>query len=132
IKEDGFIHIKQIKTNEPLMIPVFPIAQSILNKYGGNVPAAISNQKTNQYVKEIGSMIKTLHEVVPVTYEDEQGNKVTQDCKKYELISTNTARRSFATNLYLKPDVKALYIMSLTGHKTEKAFLRYIKFSQAD
>ena len=48
---------------------------------------------------------------------------------KYELITTHTARRSFATNLYLA-DVPSISIMKITGHRTEKSFLKYIKVTQ--
>jgi integrase len=51
--------------------------------------------------------------------------------KKYELISTHTARRSFATNEYLN-ETSIIAIMSITGHKTEKSFLKYIKLSNRD
>ncbi|BDW92732.1 hypothetical protein MACH07_15640 [Flagellimonas marinaquae] len=50
-------------------------------------------------------------------------------CPKYELVTTHTARRSFATNLYLA-DVPSISIMKITGHKTERSFLHYIKISQ--
>jgi integrase len=43
------------------------------------------------------------------------------------LVSTHTARRSFATNLYgLVPNNT---IMAITTHKTEAAFLRYLRKS---
>ncbi|MCG8729571.1 hypothetical protein, partial [Tenacibaculum finnmarkense] len=38
---------------------------------------------------------------------------------------SHTCRRSFATNLYGKIDNST--IMGITGHKTEKEFLKYIK-----
>jgi integrase len=45
-----------------------------------------------------------------------------------KLITTHTARRSFASNLY--PDgLAASTIMKITGHRTEKAFMRYIKIT---
>jgi site-specific recombinase XerD len=47
---------------------------------------------------------------------------------KYELISTHTARRSFATNAY-KAGVPTLSIMKITGHTKESTFLKYIKVS---
>jgi len=50
---------------------------------------------------------------------------------KYELVTSHTARRSFATNLYRR-GLPASQIMLLTGHKTEGAFLRYIKVSKED
>jgi len=42
------------------------------------------------------------------------------------MISSQTARRSFATNEYLN-GTPSITIMAVTGHKTEKAFLKYIK-----
>lgn len=38
----------------------------------------------------------------------------------------HTARRSFATNMYLK-GVPTISIMAITGHTTEANFLKYIK-----
>jgi mannosyltransferase OCH1-like enzyme len=37
-------------------------------------------------------------------------------------------RRSFATNVYIA-GMPTITIMAITGHKTEKAFLRYIKLT---
>ena len=51
--------------------------------------------------------------------------------KKYELVSTHTARRSGATNMYIAV-IPTLAIMKITGHKTEKAFLKYIKISEEE
>jgi integrase len=47
---------------------------------------------------------------------------------KYKFIMNHTARRSFATNMYLR-DVPIVSIMSITGHTTEANFLKYIKIS---
>ena len=49
--------------------------------------------------------------------------------EKWQLVSTHTARRSFATNMYLM-GVPSITIMRITGHKTEKAFMRYIKLDE--
>jgi hypothetical protein len=49
---------------------------------------------------------------------------------KYEFISSHTARRSAATNMYLTGRMKTYEIMSLTGHTTEKSFFRYIRVEQ--
>jgi integrase len=43
---------------------------------------------------------------------------------------SHTARRSFATNLYLQ-GYPAIEIMKITGHKTESSFLKYIKVNKA-
>jgi integrase len=54
------------------------------------------------------------------------GMTVTKNVEKWELVSTHTARRSFATNAY-KMGVPSITIMAITGHKTETSFLKYIK-----
>jgi integrase len=50
---------------------------------------------------------------------------------KFKFISTHTARRSFATNLYIA-DIPAISIMKITGHKTERSFMYYIRISQEE
>ena len=91
------------------------------------MPPAISNQKTNEYLKEIGEQIKSLKVVVSKTL-TKGGLKVTTNYKKWELLTTHSGRRSFATNEYLN-GTPSITIMAITGHKTEKAFLRYIKLT---
>ena len=54
------------------------------------------------------------------------GAKVYGSQKKYELISTQTVRRSFATNTYVAGQ-QTLNIIAITGHLTEKSFNRYIR-----
>ena len=43
---------------------------------------------------------------------------------KWELVSTHICRRSFATNHYGKLPTPVL--MAITGHTTERMFLKYI------
>lgn len=52
-----------------------------------------------------------------------------QTFEKWQLVSTHTARRSFATNMY-KLGIPSITIMKLTGHRTEKAFMKYIKLNE--
>jgi len=54
------------------------------------------------------------------------GKRITEAHPKWELVTSHTARRSFATNLY-KSGFPSISIMGITGHRTEKAFLKYIK-----
>jgi hypothetical protein len=46
--------------------------------------------------------------------------------RKWEMIMTHTSRRSFCTNMYLR-GVPNPTIMAISGHKTEKNFMKYIK-----
>ncbi len=75
-------------------------------------------------------MIRSLHTPFSQTYTKE-GSKVTVTNPKWHLISTHTARRSFATDEYLA-GTPPLTIMAITGHKTEKSFLRYMRISPSD
>jgi len=56
--------------------------------------------------------------------------KVTGSYRKCDLVSTHICRRSFATNHYGKLPTPVL--MAITGHQTEKMFLKYIGKSAKD
>jgi integrase len=122
--KDGFISIKQEKTGDWVVIPLHSVVVSILDKYDGRLPEAISNQKTNGYLKEIAQLAE-LNEPIHIT---EMKGGVTKSIKKlkHQLISTHTARRSFATNLY-KSGFPSQSIMKITGHRSELSFLKYLK-----
>ena len=124
------ITIRQVKTGGEVVIPIHKTVKRILEKYSGNLPPSISNQKTNEYLKGIGAMIPTLKSSFSRTM-TKGGVRVTHRFKRWELLTTHTARRSFATNQYLK-GVPTITIMAITGHKTEKAFMRYIKLTPDD
>ncbi len=126
---DGYIHLKQSKTNTSVIIPVHPAVESIMLKYDGNVPKAISNQKFNEYLKDVAELVG-IDDTVSKSI-TRGGSRITKTYKKYDLVTTHTARRSFATNLY-KAGFPTLSIMRITGHKTEKSFLKYIKVTDEE
>lgn len=127
IKGD-FIKIKTKKTDQDVTIPIHRVVRRIIEKYNYNWPAPISNQKFNEYLKDLAkneakfdSMVSTSHSTA--------NNRVYSNQPKYELITSHTARRSFATNAYLD-GVPSLLIMAITGHTTERSFLKYIKVTK--
>ena len=61
----------------------------------------------------------------------EGGRRVEYSQPKYELITTHTARRSFASNL-LGRGIPKQFIMAVTGHTTEKSFNKYTQAIQKD
>jgi integrase len=126
IKAD-FIEINQAKTGGWVVIPVHSTVKKILKKYNGGLPQAISNQKTNEFLKEIGKKVPSLKAKASKGL-TKGGVKVHQSFEKWELITSHTARRSFATNEYLA-GTPAITIMAITGHKSEKTFLGYIKLT---
>lgn len=129
IVEGNKIKVTTEKTGERVIIPLHPYVKAILRKYKNKVPRAMSNPKMNILIKHIGKVAKIKDDIeVSIT----KGGKLSKSVeKKYNLITTHTARRSFATNLYLA-DVPAITIMKITGHKTERSFLRYIRVSQEE
>ena len=54
-----------------------------------------------------------------------------QKLPRWELVSSHTARRTAATNMY-KAGIPAISIMKITGHRTEAAFMRYIRISKEE
>ena len=127
IEVDGELYIKMLtqKTKERVIIPCNPVIKSIFEKYGNNanrLPRAPSNQKFNDYIKEVAELA-ALNEKGRLTMKPDQ--------QLFMCVSSHTARRSFSTNLYLS-GFPVLDIMKITGHTTEKAFLKYIKVSKLD
>ena len=129
IDNDRFIELKTQKTGETVVIPLHWTINEILRKYSGELPTVISNQKMNKYLKDIGKLAE-LNQTISSSI-TKGGMRVDRNFKKYELITVHTARRSFATNMFIN-EVHPLRIMKITGHKTEKAFLKYIKISQEE
>ena len=125
---EEYIEIETQKTRRKVVIPVFDQLKQIRKRYTdlteNQLPPSMSNQKMNQYLKEIGQLAGfTDLEQTRIT---KKGKEIIQNVPKYTLISTHTARRSFATNMYLL-GVPSYTIMAITSHTTEKSFLQYIK-----
>ncbi len=123
------ISIVTQKTGQKVTIPVKNVVRSILAKYGGHLPGAISNQKMNDYLKELGEMASLAEPVLMSRFQGRRREDFSR--KKFELITTHTARRSFATNAF-KAGVPAKLIMQITGHKTEREFYKYIKLNSEE
>jgi integrase len=123
------LKIQTEKTGELVVIPLHRYIREILERYNGSLPRVISNQKMNEYLKELGELA-TINENVTIHY-TKGGQRSSDTLNKYKLITVHTARRSFATNAYLN-NVPSISIMKITGHSTERAFMKYIKISQED
>lgn len=128
-KDGSMAKVRTLKTGETVVIPLKSHVKQILEKYDGVPPSMISNQKMNDYLKEIGEAVKINDEILISSTKG--GKRHSETFKKWELITTHTARRSFATNAYLH-GVPSISIMKITGHRTEKSFMKYIKISQED
>jgi integrase len=128
-KTKKVIKIRTQKTDETVIIPINSIVRKIISKYEGKFPTAISNEKMNEYLKELAQIGGIDHPIEVILTKG--GKRIREIYKKHELVTVHTSRRSFSTNAYLN-NVPAISIMKITGHKTEKSFLKYIKISQED
>ncbi len=124
-----YIHLEQQKTQKRVIIPLHSVVKIILNKYNGILPEMISNQKFNDYIKKVCEKAGFSEKVSKGLTKG--GIRKTEVKEKWDMVTSHTARRSFATNLY-KSGFPSISIMAITGHKTEKAFLSYIKVSQEE
>lgn len=128
--QGDFIVKIQKKTGRKVIIPIHDYVREIHLKYGGTIPGGYTIQYFDRAVKTICKKIGFTDEV---SYTYTKGNqKVTETKQKWEMISSHTARRSAATNMYLTGRMKTYEIMAFTGHTTEKSFFRYIKVTKTD
>lgn len=123
--DKDIIEITPLKTKftsgVSVSIPIHPQVKSIIERHG--MPYKISSQRYNDYIKDLFEEAKITNKVYGSKREK---LKSVGMFPKNELISSHTCRRSFATNSYLM-GLDTLTISQITGHTTEKSFLKYIK-----
>ena len=127
VEIDGVLFIKMItkKTKGLVIIPFNPVVVEILKKYAdrkNNVPDSVSDQYFNRLLKDACKLAEL----------KETGRLTTRpELKLYQCVSSHSARRSFATNMYLQ-GFPTIDLMKITGHSSEKTFLKYIKMTKLD
>ena len=123
----GMLYVNQRKTLSTVVVPLRNDAKKILiDKYNMQMPQ-VSNPNFNYYIKEV-VRLAGIDEMIKITHK--RGNKTTEETRpKYAWIMSHTCRRSFCTNEFLDGTPTNL-IMAISGHKTEKAFRRYVKADQ--
>lgn len=115
-----------INKNGPrISIPIHYLVKRIIDKYNG-LPAPISQQKFNKYIKDVCKLEKAGLKYVVLSARTEGGKRVEKAKMKWEMISSHTARRSMATNCYLR-GIPVDYIMNILGHKSPSQTIQYIK-----
>ena len=127
VEIEGQLFIKKItkKTKALVIIPCNPVVIEILKKYEGkknNVPDAVTDQYFNRLLKDACKLAE-LNEVGRLS--------TAPELQLYKCVSSHTARRSFSTNYYLQ-GFPTIDLMKITGHTTERSFMKYIKMSKLD
>ncbi|MFP5040305.1 tyrosine-type recombinase/integrase [Parasediminibacterium sp. JCM 36343] len=122
INGERFIRKNTLKTGEQVIIPLTDTVIEILGKYKDTpkgFPKVPSNPVFNKQIKVVCKAAGL----------DVKGRLTTDpSLPLYECVSAHTGRRSFATNAYLK-NISIAFIMKLTGHRTERSFMKYIKLT---
>lgn len=124
-----FLFINTQKTGEKISIPLHPKLNEILEKYGFDLlPLRISNQKFNDYVKELcrEAEITDLIEIVRF----EKGVKKYLTYPKNQLIASHTGRRTFITNSILA-GIPLSVIQKITGHRKLTTLQKYVDIAEA-
>lgn len=106
---------------------IFGYAGEILNKYDNNIKSiAISNQKTNEYLKELFKEIPYFSEKVITRERPTNKGVIFETLNFADKITFHDSRRSFCTNRYIE-GWDLLEIWQYTGHTDESVFKTYFK-----
>ncbi len=120
------IHITTQKTRDVLLIPLIEEAVSIAKKYNYKLPD-ISNQKMNEYLKDLGKKTELNNEISISEFRGPVETK--KSFKKWELLSFHTARKTFVT-LSLEFGMRPETVMNITGHKDFRTMKPYIRIAK--
>lgn len=155
ISEDSFtttakgtpiIRLIQQKTRTEVKIPIMnPNLQAICEKYAYNIPSVVDvilNRYIKQILRDLSETVPSLAKKVPTKLtmkqkqnlangkiEVEYNDKGEVVMPRYNCVTTHTARRSGITNMYLSHKYTLVQMMHVSGHKTQKSFMDYIKLS---
>ena len=122
-----FVDMIQQKTHKSVTVPI--ASSEIREMIENDFPSPISSQKLNKYIKTVCEL-SGIDDTLEGKIMDKRTNrKVLGMYPKYELITSHSFRRSFATNYYKK--IPTPILMTITGHGKETVFLKYIN-KQAD
>ncbi|WP_278671689.1 site-specific integrase [Alistipes indistinctus] len=131
---DSYISLTTIKTADNIKIELNKYSRAILDKYAheqypGNLALpVISNQKMNDYLKEVGKLCG-IDQPVTITYY--RGNeRIDEIYPKYELLGTHAGRRTFICNA-LMMGIAPQVVMKWTGHSDYKAMKPYIDIADS-
>ena len=113
------------KTNKSVTIPVLPMVKEIIDE---RIPHAVGTSALNKFIKRVCKSGGFTEEIAGYKFDGNANDKrkVLGEYPRYELISSHTGRRSFATNA-LKDGVPAALICRVTGHSTETMLYSYLK-----
>lgn len=124
---DGLIRKPVRKSVKKVVIPVSKRLQQVIDKNHGLLPKPPNGNSFNERIKDVCRLAGIDTNFSRMI---QRGNRKEEiSVPKYMVISSHTCRRSFCTNQFLR-GMPALLIRKISGHATEKAFLKYIKIDE--
>jgi len=115
IDKKNWINTNRNKTKNPEFLPLLPIADDLILKYRSH-PYCVkykkllpvnSNQRFNEYLKEIGAR-----------------------CQIDLELTTHTARHTFATTIAIEHDIPLKIVSTMLGHRTQRTTEIYARASK--
>lgn len=148
-KGTRIIRLIQQKTKSEVTVPILnENLVTICEKYGYNIPKAdeqLLNRFIKNILKELSEKLPSLKEKVTTKLTMKQKAALKKENKepekdlngnvvvpRYECVTSHTARRTGITNMYLSHRYTILQMMHVSGHKTQKTFMDYIKLSSEE
>ncbi|HCO66673.1 MAG TPA: hypothetical protein DIT04_02800 [Dysgonomonas sp.] len=126
---EDIIRIWTVKKDKKVYIPMHHQLRELLKRRNNILPSPISDQKHNKQIKAIGKLAGIDEDVILT--KTRGGKRIESVSPKYEFITSHTARRSGATNMYLA-GVDLKFIQEILGHSKIEQTIRYIKVSAED
>ena len=111
------------KTRETVTVPLRVEALAIVEQLLAGKVRAITNQKLNDYLKELGQLAGIDAPVEVIRFRG--GVRESTTVAKWERLGCHTGRRTFVT-LSLERGIRPETIMKVTGHRGWKSFQRYV------
>jgi integrase len=92
--KDGLIQMRLLKTNKEVKIPIIKSCDEILKRYGYRSPR-FPDQKVNEHIKEVCKKAKINSPIIKPIHRG--GEMTTKTYKKYKLITSHVAGKTFIT-----------------------------------
>lgn len=119
LNDKQFIKLRQKKTKKEVYIPLDNRVKEILDKYNGKLPYICICTFRN-HLHLLGEFLGWTEVAKFATYENIDQLRI---C---DMLTTHTARRSFATNAYAA-GISIASIIAVTGHASERSFRTYMR-----
>ena len=127
IEMNGMKFLKQTKTQKTVIFPLDKRVEAILDKYRGKMPT-VSKSMFNRYLH---FLCKILGWTWKLNLENADKKKY-KECERFcDLVSSHTARRSFANNAYTA-GISISSIIAITGHAREEGLKRYLRMDATE